>query len=275
MVGLGVWLMDQAISTVVLCVGRSQEPRQQLWETRLEQAGLTVERVSNVYLALARVGRGFVDPTAILVWVDFLDPSEFEFFELVPRYHHRAAVYACGCSEAADKQKAALRAGAREVLTAERFETLLEDLRELPEELAGGSAGENSNEGPSTTCAAPMPEAAPQPIPEPSPEAVDELAAEEVTEETDTSRSARIRVPWRKSADGPTRTPPRREGRFSSQQPENESAAGAVENADPGAEDGAEVFDGPLLSPEELDLLMGDDVRTRSAQQDEAEEEAD
>ena len=52
-----------------------------------------------------------------------------------------------------------------------------------------------------------------------------------------------------------------------------EPAECAAEEARPGNEAEADIFDGPLLSPEELDLLMRDDVRTRPDRLGDREEE--
>ena len=223
--------MNDAPPTI-LCVGDARAPDQQPWPERLEQAGLRAERVSDVYLALARLGRHRVDPVAVIVCVDFLRPSEFEFFELVARYHRQTAIYACGCAEAADKLEAALRAGAREVLTPARFERLLQELGPGPEE---------------------------------SVEAADEAPR--------SAAAARAQVPWRKRAGGPVRTPPRRRERPEPDQSVPEPAECAAEEARPGNEAEADIFDGPLLSPEELDLLMRDDVRTRPDRLGDREEE--
>ena|GEM_PF-6308127 len=225
--------MNETAPTV-LCVGDAEAPDQHPWPERLAQAGLRAERVSDVYLALARFRRGRVDPIAVIVCVDFLGPAEFEFFGLVARYHRQTAVYACGCAEAADKLEAALQAGAREVLTPARFEKLLRELGPGPE-----GTVEAVGETPRSVAAAP------------------------------------VQVPWRKRVGAPVRTPPSRRERTAPGRPAPESAEPAAEGAKPDDEPKADVFDGPLLSPEELDLLMSDDVRTCRGLHGDREEDAD
>ncbi len=162
---------------IILYVGGSQGPDCQLWEDCLTQAGLEIKRVDDVYLALALLGRGKVTPSAVIVCVDFLDASEFEFFGLVSRHHRRTAIYVCGCAEAADKLEAAMRAGAYGVLTAANWEKLIQELRGKVE-----GAAENPTDPADQTAEKPAEST-------PSPE---------------------VRVPWRKSSGEPVRTPPNR-----------------------------------------------------------------
>ncbi len=221
----------------ILLVGGASEPTWPYWETRFEQAGLAIDRADHVYLALARIGRGKTDPTAVIVCVDFLDSSEFEFFELVSRNRPRTAVYAWGSPEASDKLEQAVRAGAREILTAERFEKLLHEFGESPAALVA-----------------------------------------EPGERTDAAASQGTPVPWRRTTAGPARTPPSRRERPAPIAPRGSaprSANHVREGEEPNNLDDSELFDGPLLSPEELELLMSDDFRTLPRQPSEREEDAD
>lgn len=230
----------------ILFVGDACDLRQQPWIDRLEQGGFQVERACDVYLALARLGRSTVNAAAVIVCVDSLEPSEFEFFELVSRYHRPTVAYACGRPGAEDQCQAALLAGAREVLTAERFESFLLELRQDLEE-ADVSAEE--------------PEEA---IPE---EEVDEASPSTPSPEP-------VRVPWHKRADSPARTPPSCR-HLTPPKPIEEPTDVIRENAMGSDEEEADFFDGPLLSAEELELLMSDDFRTHSARPGENEEDVD
>ncbi|MFH0983408.1 MAG: hypothetical protein V2A79_17965 [Planctomycetota bacterium] len=243
--------MSEATLTI-LWVGVTRDPRQQQWEARIEAAGLHSERVDDVYVALARLGRGKVNPAAVVVCVDFLDPSESEFFELVTRYHRGVPVYACGCPEAAEKLDAAMRAGARAVLTPEQLE-------KLAQELGGSEASAAVSPGPT------------EPLERPSVE----QPATEATDPTAPASPTGIRVPWRKGADAPIRTPPTRHPGTRLEPPGHESRDRVAESAKRDEDPEAALFDAPLLSPQELELLLKDDFRTRPAQHGPSEEDAD
>jgi hypothetical protein len=201
----------------------------------------------DVYLALARWGKGAVDLAAVIVCVDLLQPSEFEFFKLAARDHGRIPVYVCARPEASAKLDRAVAGGGRGRIAAG-------DVAELRCELAG--ACEDDRFPASPAIAAPLESLS---IPEPnearSP-ALTELTRLNLADEAggpngdDESDSGELtdepaRVPWKTYANRPVRKPPVR--------------AGAVP---PSPQPAADPFDGPLLSPEELEALMREDFRT-------------
>ncbi len=247
----------------ILYVGNSQDLDRSPWAQCFDRAPLRLERVDDVYLALARLGRARLDPAAVIVCVDSLDPSEFEFFGLASRHCRRAVVYACGCGDATDKLEAALGAGARAVLTPERFEKMSSELAEAQPEL-------DTKVSPSVPTDDESP-SADRPIePVRSPDTRVEVASAPPAEAPATEAHQgppRVSVPWRRTTGRPVRTPPGRRQTSPPPRPEPPDPANrAMEDAERGEDHQVDVFDGPLLSPEELDLLMRDDLPARPAE---------
>ena len=255
----------------ILYVGNTQDLERSSWAECFDRAPLQVERVDDVYLALARLGRTRLDPAAVIVCVDSLDPSEFEFFGLASRHCRRAVVYACGCGDAAEKLEAALGAGARAVLTPERFEKLSKELAEAPPELDTAVSPRMSAADGAPPVHQPVEPTQP---PETQVEVASAPSTEAPAEETHQG-PPRVSVPWRRTADRPVRTPPSRRQPSPPPRSEPDPANRAIEDAGHGEDREIDAVDGPLLSAEELDLLMRDDLPPRPARSGGNKEDGD
>ena len=258
----------------ILWIGGFPQPRPQYWEAALMRAGLPVTRADNIYLALAQIGRGTLQPAAVVVCVDALPAAELEFFTLVSRLGARPAAYACASADAAEPLDAAVCAGAGVIHTPEQLEQVLRALR-------GAPAATDVSLPPVATPAAAPPSPVVEEVPLPPPirlapavEAPAESTDFEADEPPSPERPTRTPVPWRRVSTGPARKPPRTRERPVSDAPAAQppeapprSTPNADTTAPPPESQPAEptpgLYDGPLLSPEELEMLMTDDFRTR------------
>ena len=247
-------------AVVILYVGLDRPGAAPVLE-RLRAGGASLETLGDVYRALARWGRGRVRPAAVVVCVDGLATSEFEFFKLASRDHAGTPVYVCGPPASAARMQRAIEAGARGVITPDDVEELIHDVlpvngRSIPE------APQRAGQAPPAEARPAAPAAEPTSISElaipivsrfPDPDAENaEPTAELDDEETITDADAfgpagPARVPWKSYGDWPVRKPPLRPGSTPPTPP-------------PSA---VSLFDGPLLTPEELEALMREDFRTR------------
>lgn len=220
----------------------------------LSPLGQRVCETDNVYDSLARLldPRG-EHPRAVVVSLDCVGPAEMEFFSLVARLRPKVPVYVYGGARHRERIADAIRLGARGPITEDALRDLADE--ETPVTNRVGSSSESSD---------PLRPAGEDHVvvvtdesdnehndEDWSPEdAVDEGSGDLVDDEADDAPSTPIRVPWLRYDDRPTRTaPPRRDS----------SAASSRQSAD-GATGKTGRPDEPLLTEEELQALLGDDV---------------
>jgi hypothetical protein len=188
----------------------------------LRQAGCEVGACTDVYRALARMGgseRGRL--CAAVVCVDLMDTGQFEFFQLAARHHRRVGVYVYAQPHAQSKIDLALRLGAKDTVRAEAVDRVL-------------------------------PYRAPAPAPAPcQPTSAESVTAarsdgepSEVSEPEKEELAGPARVPWLRYEGGPKRIPPR------PTRAQAKSSRPADREVEP---------EPPLLSPEELQALIGDE----------------
>lgn len=245
-----------------------------------------VQCVPDVYRAMARIGRE--SPAAVVVGIDWLTTAELEFFELVGRRHRDVQVYVLGHERARSKLAKAIGTGAAALGSPLELVNLLSAgspppaapsappppepsdipgrVRENPpsfasshnvfdaeldrrlRELAAGAAPDAEDPAEAEEEDLPGPAgatASEENEPKASSDRTYEVIAEDLgappAEESETEEESEdphpVRVPWRRYEGGPVRTPPRRT---------------PPEPAD-------EANDPPLLTPEELDALLGDE----------------
>lgn len=265
--------MDNGSQTILMIHGDREQPAQH-WKARFEDAGFVVQRVDDVYSAMARLGKGSIEPAAVLVCVDFLDPSEFEFFDLIRRGSRQTAVYAYSSAGVTGKLERAVRAGARDRLTPESFETLLNDIGLRSQAPPGGSLGSEATQVSQVQHTVEAPDAS-EGSGEVRPCSLAGAAAPSDCEEpAGQAEPQRPRVPWRQESGRPVRIPPGQQACSGEDRPADDATVSQPDGAVPDAtapsshpaaeEPGDEVFEGPLLTPEELELLMNDGFRTRA-----------
>ena len=243
----------------------------------LSRANCEVVDCPDVYRALARVcgcwRDGFV---AIVVCLDRLAASQFEFLEIVSHRRGSAPLYVYAGDAARSKIELAVRLGAKEEINAETIEHVLmaaspaaSALQEAPEpengqlapaaepacEVARGAAGDVPGEVPAEL-QAPIPLEPETAIPPPPETAQPSAPAAEVPSEAppppaDTEvrkRTSSVRVPWLRYEGGPQRTPPK-------------NTTGPVKMPEPSVSES----EPPLLTPEEIKALMGEEGSADSA----------
>jgi hypothetical protein len=245
-----------------------------------EERGVEVHCAADVYRALARIGKQC--PAAVVVAVDWLANDELEFFEILARRHRNVRAFVVGHQRAGSKLSRAVGYGASVLASpiavvdqvgvcpapatapaAPPARSRGVDVQEKQPEFASAHnvfdaeldrrLQELVESGGASAEVAAAPVEAPEPAgPEATPLRLAELdtaedrtyevIAEDVppvsgpgVEDIDITRP--VRVPWRRYDGAPARTPPR------------------IRPPEPPA-DGA---DAPLLTPEELDALLGDD----------------
>ena len=197
---------------------------------RIEQADCTIDYCPDVYRALAGMGR--LQPAAVIVAIDWLPESEFEFFRILHRRWRELPAFVLGADRSRSKIERAIEAGATGVLTEEALTRCLADFHRAPSE--------------ATTGPPPMPATSPsEQTPNKKPDAF--APADNVFDtENASEKKRRVRVPWVRYSGGPQRVPP----------PGGPSA--------PPPRLGASCEeDAPLLSPEEIEALLGDDTASR------------
>jgi hypothetical protein len=209
----------------------------------IADAGCAEVPCPDVYRALARLGGGSAGQFhAVVVCVDRLEASELEFFRLVGRHYPDVDVYVYGQPHTQTKADSAVESGAEAVVRADALAAVL-----CPA-VASQPAAFRADEAPQ-----------PQPVQEVEPEVASTAPAADVPEppvgtaaaeeeppaepasKPTKNRTTGARVPWLQYDDMPQRTPP------------NRTAPKPARPASPQPEP-----DQPLLSPEELDALIGD-----------------
>jgi hypothetical protein len=234
-------------NTVVLHIHSIPSLQAEDVDDRLAAASLEVNGCGDVYRALARLAGSEVSRfRAVIVSLDGLDPSEFEFFSLVARLQRDLPVYVYAGPRSDSRVQKALDLGAAGRVTTEVIDSLAppEEDRVASDEEAGEPQIH------------PAPDVAP---PQAAPAKESPIAAEE-TEPAPADRDEEhrkveggtvqgsVRVPWLRYEGRPARTAPRQADRPTqpAPEPETEAPASGVHR--------------PLLTEEELQALIGDDI---------------
>ena len=214
----------------------------------LTECGADIQQCSDVYRGLARLGRprpgeqlrargNSVD--AVLVGVDGLSAGEFEFFEFCASLENPPPVWVYGGTHAQAKIALSLRLGAE-------FEANVDSLRSAFVRLAAPhNAPARDDDAPTPAC---------------DRNATDETRDEadmdgeilhrratpdpEAPSETEAEVNDPLPVPWTRGGDGPRRTPPQASESQPASEPDQEGVA-------------ADDVDGPLLTEQELEALVG------------------
>ena len=205
----------------------------------LRQAGCEVVPCTDVYRALARMGgseRGRL--CAVVVCVDLMDTGQFEFFQLAARHHRRVGVYVYAQPHAQSKIDLALRLGAKDTIRAEAVDRVLPYRAPAPAPAPCQPASAES----ATAEPAGM-----QPVEEPADSVTAARSDGERGEGPQPEKeelAGPARVPWLRYEGGPKRIPPQpTPARAKSPQPADREV-----ESEP-----------PLLTPEELAALIGDE----------------
>lgn len=265
----------------------------------LADAGCVEVSCPDVYRALARLGRGrAADFLAVVVCVDQLDAGELEFFRLVGRHYPDLGVYVYGQPHARAKAESAVKSGADAVVRVDGLANVLgppfvprpvvrpvtetscppagmvapatraeartepqptvpaRDIQEAPGSpapvvsaadvqeplgaVAPAASARDAWEGPAVGAPVAPPPNAEEPAAAVAPAA--EESRPEPTSEPKQERTSTARVPWLRYEDTPKRTPPKRS--------EPEAAEPRVTPLEP---------DAPLLTPAELEALIGEE----------------
>jgi hypothetical protein len=171
-----------------------------------------------------------------------MEASELEFFRLVGRHYPDVGVYVYGQPHTQTKAKSAVESGAEAVVRADALAAVL--CPAVASEPAAAPADEAPQPQPAQEVQPEVPSAAPAAdVPQPPVETVapEEEPPAEPASKPKKKRTTGARVPWLNYDDMPQRTPPDR------------TAPKPARPASPQPEP-----DQPLLSPEELDALIGD-----------------
>ncbi len=189
----------------------------------LAHTGCHVDECPDVYRALVRICRpGAHPPDAVVVCVDWLEAGQFEFFQLATGRRPAVPIYVYAETCNHTKIELAVRLGANGEIGADTAGQVLP-----------GQSGTQSVSGPAARAASPTADPPPSPAePRSRPAAVEQKPIGTGT----------VRVPWLRYEGGPTRVPP------------------AKPDAGPPQPDRSPDLetDPRLLSPEELDALIGD-----------------
>ena len=206
----------------------------------VDSPSFVVQSCTDVYRGLARVCGGR-DPAlgAIVVCVDGLTDGELEFFSITARVTSGLPVLVYGADRYADRVQAALHAGATGVATAEAIQALIPQGRDgFPEADAAGDAGAL----PRVTC---QDRGDGMPTVEQGDLELSELSS---GGGDDTPRP--IRVPWEQYNQASARRAPA----------ESSSSHDPSITASPPPTGRKPTPRGPLLTSEELQALIGDDI---------------
>ncbi len=232
----------------------------------------------DVYRGLARLLRdGASTARAVLVCVDDLRTSDFEFFRLVARHRRDIPVYVYGADRGSPRWANALKSGATGELTRAVIESLGSDSckRTAPEDrpFAATQAASIPRE-----VSAISGQDTGEPVERSG--VVPKRDADEIELVPDESSEQTVRVPWATHADRPVRRGPGRNNvaddastRVGATRPQSHETTEArrhegVEKRNNGAGLGDRVpsrdaFE-PLLTAEELEALMNDDLDVMS-----------
>lgn len=231
-------------------------------DARLASASLQVSPCGDVYRGLSRLClTGPDDLRAVIVCVDGLVAADFEFFAIASRMYSGVPVYVYGCQRATSQIARAIELGAAEQVT----EVIIAGLaarvfRPTPQPAVHEPV---PRPGTPAVSAPPLVPAEPPEAPRSDADAVEwsttsvpeepldesDHQASEGVEPDDATGAAPARVPWLRHDERPVRRGP---GRLEPTAPEQSaSEAAAPARRSPTA---------PLLTDEELQALMGDDI---------------
>ncbi|UCC30433.1 MAG: hypothetical protein JSU86_19810 [Phycisphaerales bacterium] len=243
----------------------------------LASTSLHVEECGDLYRGLARLCRDdWEAPRAVVVCVDGLGKAEMEFFSIISRTRPRTYVYVYGDERAASLIATAIELGAAGKATDDVILNLAATATQpstespteapprvvTPEEPAVGASVSAAapKDGPSsppraddfatavsseplvTAPAEPVPSAPAESSPKPADKPGDGQRAEEVASE------GSVRVPWRRYKGGPVRKGPQERKSPPDDPDTTEHAKPRVSSHE------------PLLTDEELQALIGDDI---------------
>ena len=209
----------------------------------LAASPLETEWCPDVYRGLARLfGPPSAPPRAVIVCLDGLGTPEFEFFSILSRVRRDLKVYVYGSAGAEARIAKAVEFGATGSVTKEVLSELAGGPPPLPEAEAPVRTPERRND----TAAAPA---------DPPPDPADQTPMRMVEEE-DARKPAR--VPWLRYGDRPARVAPA--ARTPAPQP-----SPSVDRPSPRTTS----FE-PLLTEEELQALMSDDIAAIAADEPDA-----
>ncbi len=225
----------------------------------LASTSLHVENCGDLYRGLARLCREDREvPRAVILGVDGLGKAEMEFFSIVSRTRPRTYVYVYGDQRSASRIAAAIDLGATGEATDDVIRNLAATVtqpavealvsaqvpKDSPSSLAGldHSAPTVSDEPPVTAPSEPAATA----LAEPSTKLADKPDGHQQV--GDEASQDSVRVPWRRYKGGPVRKGPQQ------RKPPSDDAK-ATEHAKSRA-----PAHEPLLTEEELQALIGDDI---------------
>lgn len=204
----------------------------------LGEAGCEVIACADLYRALARMGRNQGGQLcAVVVCLDPTDAAQPEFLQLAARHHRRVPVYVYAESHARSKIDLALRLGAKDTIRPETAN------RVLPYSAPAPTAAPNESASVESQAAGPT---AQRPADEPAESMVPARSDGDREEQPDAEMeepAGPARVPWLRYDGGPKRTPP-------------QPTPARARRLEP-TEDKMEPE--PLLTPEELQALIGND----------------
>ena len=216
-------------------VGHSPAERM---DKALGEAGCEVIACADLYRALARMGRNQDSQLcAVVVCLDPTDTAQSEFLQLAARHHRRVPVYVYAEPHARSKIDLALRLGAKDAIRPETADRVLSYSAPAPTAVPYEPAPvEAQVAGPSAR----------QPADEPTESMAPAPSDGDREEEPDAEKeepAGPARVPWLRYDGGPKRIPP---------QPTPARGRRLEPTED-------EVEPEPLLTPEELQALIGND----------------
>lgn len=227
----------------VLHVGPQTSELAALYSQQIADCGFTEDSCPDIYRALARIGRADPPPwSAALVDAGRLDGSELEFFRITARHHAGLPVYVYAAPGVAGRAESAILCGAQATLPPDEFRRILKpDSEPQPSAPADQRIPAPLNSGPEPRPSGRADQQSPaarsnDPEPQTSASPDDDTKAASEPEDNTTSAA---RVPWLRYADTPKRTGP-------TPPPKQQQPASQEET------------DAPLLSPEELEALIGD-----------------
>lgn|GEM_PF-2414794 len=226
---------------------------------------------TDVYCGLARLGRLACDPAecprvrTLIVEVDSLAASEMPFFTFAARLFPHAPILVYGAQAGTTRASEACHLGAAGWADKEAIEGLLEsstfrgDKADTPheepdstEEPTRSSLDQRFDPLPSTPIAPPEAEA---PRIEVQPNQPDDIDATGDDSGGDDREVNPTRVPWRRYEDVPTRRGPTRVKPSAQESTPSDDRDEATDEPQDARDDS-----GPLLTDEELQALIGDDI---------------
>ena len=245
----------------VLHVYSAPSPQTQRVEQLLDRESLDSISAPDVYRALARLAR---DPhqaqIAVLVCVDQLGPAEMEFFKIAARVCPDRSVYAYGDDRYTDRLRKATDLGASGSATYDTIEQLIRKLTNCADDVTPTTT--TPARGSSEKAKAPPPAPAPIAAAHESDDVATNAGAvsaehhaeeEKETPEREDAPEGVVRVPWLRYGQRPLR-----------QSPQPGAAEGRSEGTCSDRAVRSQAHQ-PLLTEEELQALIGEDVGPASA----------